>query len=420
MQAWHLTFVVFLAGLLPPIALASNGLNMIGFGTESVAMGGADVAVARDTTALNTNPAGLSNISNQALDLFSAVAYALDVGHADSFGNDASVDNKLIALGGFGYARRFPGIPLVAGVGLFAQGGAGNVYEDLATPFGGRDELSSLFRIAKLTFGGAWQPDERLSFGASLALVYGDLQQKGFPETSVAGFSGYQIEGSRVLKPGLKIGVQYRPRPDLTLGATYTTATDLPLEGGHLTTDLSALGLGKVAYRDVRLTGMSLPQEVALGLAWQVNAPLLLSFKLAWLDWSEALKSSRLSARNPDNPAAPAELVGVSTLNWRDQCVFASGLAYRLDRRVELLAGYNYGRNPVPAEHTQPLLAPISEHHLTLGLKRSGAGPWQQIFGVEYQPGAKVRYTNPELPFGPDTEEHNRNVALHFMLSRRW
>lgn len=419
MQTWRVTFVVFLAGLLPSTALATNGLNMIGFGTESVAMGGADVAVARDTTALNTNPAGLSNIGDQALDLFSAVAYALDVGHADSFGNDASVDNKLIGLGGFGYARRLQGMPLVVGVGLFAQGGAGNVYKNLATPFGGRDDLSSLFRIAKLSFGGAWQPNQRLSLGASLALIYADIQQKVFPETSVVGFSGYQIEAPHVLKPGLKVGVQYRLRPDLTLGATYTTATDLPLAGGHLTANLAAQGLGKVTYSDVRLTGLSLPQEVALGLAWQASQPLLLSFKLAWLNWADALKSSRLSARNPDNPAAPAEIVGVSTLNWRDQYVLALGMDYALDARTHLLAGYNYGRNPVPAEHTQPLLAATAEHHLTFGVERLGEGNWRETFAVEFQPGNTVRYANPELPFGA-SEERNRNVALHFMLSRRW
>jgi long-chain fatty acid transport protein len=33
-------------------------LSLIGFGSESVAMGGADAVVARDTTALNTNPGG--------------------------------------------------------------------------------------------------------------------------------------------------------------------------------------------------------------------------------------------------------------------------------------------------------------------------------------------------------------------------
>ena len=41
---------------LPTACLAGNGLSLIGFGSESVAMGGADAVVARDTTALNTNP----------------------------------------------------------------------------------------------------------------------------------------------------------------------------------------------------------------------------------------------------------------------------------------------------------------------------------------------------------------------------
>jgi hypothetical protein len=41
-------------------AHATNGINLIGFGAESSLMAGADVAVARDTSALNTNPAGLT------------------------------------------------------------------------------------------------------------------------------------------------------------------------------------------------------------------------------------------------------------------------------------------------------------------------------------------------------------------------
>lgn len=55
--------------LLTGQALAANGLNPIGFGAESVGMGGADLAVARDTTAMNTNPAGLAQLPGGRLDL---------------------------------------------------------------------------------------------------------------------------------------------------------------------------------------------------------------------------------------------------------------------------------------------------------------------------------------------------------------
>lgn len=178
---------------------------------------------------------------------------------------------------------------------------------------------------------------------------------------------------------------------------------------GHL----GAQGLGKVTYSDVRLSGLPLPREVAFGLAWEFNEPLLLWFKPAWLDSAEALKDSRISARNPDNPSAPAELVGVSTLNWRDQYVIALGMAYCFDWHVERLGGYNIGRGPVPAEQTQPLMAATSEHHVTLGLKRSGNRSWQHIFSVEYQPWAKARYSNPEPPFGPDSEIPRRHAETY-------
>ncbi|MEO8754496.1 MAG: hypothetical protein ABI624_17635 [Casimicrobiaceae bacterium] len=36
-------------GMASAMASANNGLNMIGFGAESIGMGGADIAVARDT-----------------------------------------------------------------------------------------------------------------------------------------------------------------------------------------------------------------------------------------------------------------------------------------------------------------------------------------------------------------------------------
>lgn len=62
--------VALFAIALPTACLATNGLSLIGFGTESVAMGGADTAVARDTTALNTNPAGLTQLSRPAFDAY--------------------------------------------------------------------------------------------------------------------------------------------------------------------------------------------------------------------------------------------------------------------------------------------------------------------------------------------------------------
>src|SRR5437867_10264929 len=101
-------------------ASATNGFNLIGFAAESTLMGGADIAVARDTSALNTNPAGLVQIHGQAFDGFVSVLRTLDLAHQDSFGNDTEASNRYTLLGGGGYARALENLPCTAGVGLFA------------------------------------------------------------------------------------------------------------------------------------------------------------------------------------------------------------------------------------------------------------------------------------------------------------
>jgi long-chain fatty acid transport protein len=185
------------------IAVAGNGLNLISSGVESVTLGGADVAVSRNASAVSTNPAGLIQISGGRLDLDSSMAFALDVGHRDQLGNDLQFENNPLKYAEFGYAQHLKHHPLAFGVGLFVQGGAGAVYRDVITPFGGRDEFSSLFRIAKLSMGAAYQARPNFSVGVSLAVFYADMNQKIFPNTSFynvsdpqQSFYGYELDGA--------------------------------------------------------------------------------------------------------------------------------------------------------------------------------------------------------------------------------
>jgi long-chain fatty acid transport protein len=419
--------VLALLCFVPAPARPSNGLNMIGFGDESVAMAGADLAVAGDTSAMNNNPAGIARIPGNALDGYGAIAYPLSVAHRDRFGNDVEVSNRRIVVGGGGYTRRLGDGPVTAGIGFFAQGGAGNVYKNVATPFGTTDEMSSLFRIGKVTPTIAYRAGESLLLGASLQVVYADIRQKVFPETSVFdpadpahAFFGSEVKGMNGFGFGAKLGAQYKVNDRVTLGAVYTSKMNLALRGGTVIANMSAVGLGKVTYRDARFEGMALPQEVGVGVAVRPVRPLLVAVKVAWIDWSGALKTSTLRAANPDNPGAPSALALPSTLNWRDQFVFGIGIAYDLTEKAILRAGYNYGRNPIPAKSLNPLLAATTEHHATFGAGYAFSPEWRMSGAVEYAVNNKVRYDNPELPFGPGAEEENESIAAHVMLSRRW
>lgn len=399
-------------------AHATNGINLIGFGAESTLMGGADIAVARDTSALNTNPAGLTQINGQVMDVFASMLRTTDLVHKDSNGNEEHASNRYTFLGGGGYAQSLEGVPCTAGVGLFAQGGAGGVFENIRTPFGNRDDLSSLFGIAKIIPGIGCQVTDKLSWGASLGIVYSTIEQDFFGNTSVGtAFAGYKLEDAAALRMGLKFGAQYHVNPSLTLAATYTEKTELPLTGGTLVANYTGIGLGKVKYSNATVKGFALPREVALGVAFKPTDALLVSFKLNWLNWDQAIDTVTVRATDPNNASAPAEYTLVAPADWKDQWVIATGLAYTWDDRTTLYAGHNYGQNPIPRKNSSPLLAGILEHHLTFGAAHKIDPNWLLTGGVEWMLPVGEKYTNPL--FG-EAEIRNEAIFFHMMLSRRW
>ena len=73
-QSRKLATTSMLTGMFLSVqAIANNGLYLTGYGMESVMMGGADVAVARDAFAANKNPAGMTQVKGQATDLLAVV-----------------------------------------------------------------------------------------------------------------------------------------------------------------------------------------------------------------------------------------------------------------------------------------------------------------------------------------------------------
>jgi long-chain fatty acid transport protein len=409
------------------LAHASNGLNLIGFGAESTQMAGADVAVARDACALNTNPAGLTQISHASAQLFESTARALDVSHQDQFGNDVGVSKKYIPVASGAYGERLGGSDWVAGLGAFVQGGAGDVYKHLDTAFGTRDDLWSLFGILKLTAGAGYRVNDAVSLGASVAAVYAKTKQRIFAGTSIfnqanprASFFGYELDGLSGVNAGLRVGAMWQLNRDVTLGAVFANRVTLPQRNGSMDVDMNAIGLGSVHYSNARIDGLALPLELSTGASYRPDARWMIAFKWSWLNWGDALKTSTLTATGPNNPLAPSTLSSTAMLDWKNQNVLAIGVERVLDERTVVRGGFNYGRNPIPPQTLNPLLAAIGESHLTLGFSRRMGRTWAVDSGIEYLFTKSVTYTNPELPFGQNAQERDGYIALSVGLSRTW
>jgi long-chain fatty acid transport protein len=296
--------------LLRP-ATAGNGLNFIGFGLESNAMAGADLAVARDAFALNTNPAGIAQLHGLRVDLHGGAAWELGIEHKDRFSGREDIQNDVVPVANMGITRRLNPYPVTLGTTLAVSGGAGYDYGNIATPFGGQDELSSLFGIVRGSVGGAVNLG-RFSIGVGLGLSYSRLDQKIFPNTSVVNptepngtFFGSEINNAQAFGQGVRVGALWRIGERVTLGVAGGSQVDLPVEDGRFTVNLTALGLGKVKYHDLKIKGLAQPAEIGVGIAYEATSRLLIAADVTWLDWSGALGKITLRADQPDDPSRP-------------------------------------------------------------------------------------------------------------------
>ncbi|MGQ0619017.1 MAG: OmpP1/FadL family transporter [Panacagrimonas sp.] len=398
-------------------ARAGNGLNDSGYGSESAGLAGTDLAVARDTAATNTNPAGLTQIRNRKLDLLAEPFAYAGQRHRDQIGNDTGPDNLLGLILGGGYAQRIKDTNVVVGAGLFAQGGIGFVYENFDTQLGERDTLSGLSGSFKLAPGFAWAVNERWSIGATLGILYSSSRQKILPNTSTPDFSGYRVDGLRGVSVNAKVGVQYRPSPDWVLAAAYTSRAPIRLRSGTVRVNNSGSGGGTVDYRSARQTGLSFAQEVGVGALYRVNPRWSLVGEFNWLDWSAAVSSVRLSASNPDDPDADPEFVRETPLDWRDQYLISVGSLYQWTPATELRAGFSHARNPIPKSSLSPTFAAIAESSITAGIAQDLNPNWTVAATALYQPPVTVKYDSPLT--GPSSERWGV-TGFYITLSRNW
>ena len=402
-------------------AWASNGLNLVGFGAESLGLGSADIAVSRDATAVNINPAGMTQITGRRFDGYLVPFYSFNFSHSDQFNDDYEMDNPVGVFASAAYVTQGVHPDLRFGIGMFASGGTGINYDKLRTRFGTRDEYSAVLAITKVATAMAWQANPQLSVGLGINLTYSSTRQKVFPDTSSADpqFFGLRIDSADGLSWNGRLGVQYKQTSNLTLGMSYATETDVKLRNGTATFNYNAIGLGRVKYRDARVDGFALAREWGAGFAWQFTPRWMLAGELTWLDWSHALRAARLVATRPQNPAAPREVSFGQSLDHRDQYVWGLGLAYRWSDSTTLRCGVTISPNAIPDRTLTPTLNLTADGEVDFGFTRKMGNGWEFASALQLQSIKHERYDNPEQPFGPSKEDYGA-LAVTVQLSRSW
>lgn len=412
MKKTSLLFVFLVFGFTFVATAQTNGTNMIGYGTKSIAMGGADIAWICDINALNINPAGIAFADGDLFGIHLGLMIAKG-GHSDMLGNDISADAQLYPLPTAGYIHKFsPDFAL--GIGAFAHGGMGAEFTDVKTVFGTTDLLKSQVMHLKGILGLAYKLTPELSIGATLDFSYAAADISLFPDTSRMdmNFAGMETTDLTATCFGFKAGVMYKPGDFISLGAAYKSKTSLEFDG-TMAVDFSSIpGFGKMTF-DAMMTEFNWPQQIEFGVAIKPAENLTIAADVAWMNYKKAACEPLLTLTAP----AGYEMFNMENIfyfHWDDMWVIAVGADLKLSANFALQVGYNYGKNPVPEEYTNPLFLAIVEHHFTAGMTYKTPGGTEYQVGATFVPKKEVTYYNETMPFGPGATGSMTMFSINF------
>ena len=153
-----------------------------------------------------------------------------------------------------------------------------------------------------------------------------------------------------------------------------------PLKYNLAAGDITGMGAGTYQL------DLDFPQQAAIGVKWRANAALTVSADAKWINWSDTM--NKLTVKGPAGSMAMDP-------GWSDQTVYAIGVAYAVNERMNVRAGYNYAKAPFGADKVSRnlILPALTETHYTVGMDYSFNNRWQLALHYMYAP--KVTLTAP-------------------------
>jgi long-chain fatty acid transport protein len=175
---------------------------------------------------------------------------------------------------------------------------------------------------------------------------------------------------------GYNVGVKWKPVKQLSLGAAYRSEVTLKVKGDAnflATSQAGAAAIGRSAdftsfNSRIRATStvsttITLPDSLALGIAWQPTEKLTLEFDAERTGWSSIKElqfefdSSQFNAFN--NKPEPK--------NWHDAWAYKIGGQYAVNKHLDLRTGFAYDTNPIPDSTLGAMLPDADRYNFTIG-----------------------------------------------------
>lgn len=385
-----------LAAVATP-ASATEGYFAYGFGARQKGLAGAGVANGTDATTTSLNPAGLTNVGNEAsmsMTVFSPsreftgdVAPGFTPQGTVQSGNDwFYIPNMAISY------RLAPGsIFDVIGIQMYGNGGMNTDYPAVAgnpfAPCGGLPPANGgmfcggLFGTAKTGVNlqqALLSVAFAKSFGSLSVGIAPTIARQAIEIEGMSLFNGFSATPGAVSDRGtnsswgggVRGGIEWKVTPGIRLGVAG--ATPMWMTPFNEYRGLFAEG-GK----------FDIPANVQAGVAIDINPALTVMF-----DYKHIWYSGVASISNPSNNLCPLGSDCGPGFGWSDVDAFKVGLEYKMNPAVTLRAGYAYNTAAISKRDVMfNIIAPaVVQHHITAGMEYKYNRNWSFEVAGAYVP----------------------------------
>jgi long-chain fatty acid transport protein len=345
-------------------SFATNGYFMTGLGAKQLAMGGAAVANPQDASTILTNPAGISWLPTSSAsvggDIFVPLRYLNGQG---SQSNVFVVPAAGIAINPKGCNCQESNFTF--GIGMYGVSGMG---VDWTNPngFGPKaqhlQKVYSNMQMMETDVAGAYRIDGHLSIGFAPVFVYQSMAM----EMDMGGVAN-NLTSQNAYGAGFNLGLMYKLNDMCQFGLAYqskrwmqTLQWNTIPNHPHSIPDSGGMFNGnKVRMR------LDMPQTVQFGVNFRPVNNLRVEADVKWINWSNVM--DKVPVDGIVNNGKP---MGSWDFNWKNQWVYMLGVEYSPIQPLTLMAGFNYGKSPIPngVAFGNNIIAPaIVQTHLSFG-----------------------------------------------------
>jgi long-chain fatty acid transport protein len=380
---------LLLAGvaILLPLTAAAVAIRLPNQDAEAIARGNAFVATANNPSALYYNPAGITQLEGQNLQVGVLNYFGITAQYQSPAGTRSETEFELVPVPQFYYTYTPKDYALSFGLGLYSPFGLGAQWPENS----GFRSLAIEGRLQYITVNPvlALKLHPTLSLAIGPTINYSKLKlRRGLLSTTPGGdelrFKGDDFDY------GFNAGLLWQPHEKWSFGANYRSDTSLNYKG---TASYYNTGLGIPSTTVDSSARVQYPQIVSAGVSFRPTPKWNIEVNADWTDW-ETLNTVTLDGTRNFGFFGPSDLQ--FPLNWHNSWFYEIGATRYFENGYFASAGYFYSSKTTGEKDFNPIVADTDLHVGSVGAGYKGPRwRWALAFQIITGPYRDVKTSQP-------------------------